>query len=234
MAQKTTEMNPLIGAYLIVNTLSSIEQNDNDSYSKLLQEIQKKKSEYRTAYANADSAARDSIIKSAGDYLFRTITSGIFPAWYGTPWNFYGATRTPRRGSIACGYFVTTVLEDAGFDIPYIKWAQYPSETFIKKIALRKDIARFSSKPIEDVKDYLLKAGDGLYIVGLDIHVGYILVSKKTLTFIHSSYYHPDIGVMAESFDTDTPLSKSYYRVIGKILSDEMVRNWINGVRYGE
>lgn len=80
--------------------------------------------------------------------------------------------------------------------------------------------------------EYLNNQGDGLYIVGLDYHIGFISKLGNHYRFIHSSYYHPETGVMAEPLEGHNPLNDSSYRVIGKLLDSEMIKNWINGVNY--
>jgi hypothetical protein len=181
-------------------------------------------------YGAASEKNRAAVLSDARKYLISAIHDTIFPYWYDTQWNFYGATRTPRQGYIACGYFVTAVLADAGFQIPRVKWAQLASETVIVKIAT--DIKRFSNRPMSEVVAYINQTGDGLYIVGLDCHIGYIYKSDTTLRFVHSNYYQADIGVMSEPLEGDNPLNNSKYRVIGKLLSGEMVRNWVTGTKY--
>ncbi len=158
------------------------------------------------------------------------ITTDIFNCWYGTPWDFNGQTRTPQQGSIACGYFVTGVLYDAGLNIPRVNWAQQASEVFITKMS--NDIKRFSNVSVEEVKLYLKKKGNGLYIVGLDKHVGFVFVKGEEIKFVHSNYYQRDIGVMSEELDSENPLKDSNYRVIGKIIDDAMVENWILNLKY--
>ena len=39
----------------------------------------------------------------------------LLPAWNGTAWAMNGTSQVPGRGSIACGYFVSTTLMHAGF-----------------------------------------------------------------------------------------------------------------------
>ena len=201
------------------------------TYAETVESIYVKKAQYQAQYTLADSTTKDSLIKSARAYLLKTVSEEVFPKWYGTPWDFNGTTRNPRQGKIACGYFVNNVITDLGFKIPRVKWSQSASEVFIKKLAPN-DIKRFSNRPIEEVKRYLLKSGDGLYVVGLDIHVGFILVEAGKAKFIHSSYYQPDIGVMEEDLVAGNPLGDSDYRVIGKLFTDEMMVKWINGIAY--
>ena len=82
------------------------------------------------------------------------------------------------------------------------------------------------------VRDYLESQGDGIFIVGLDSHVGFISVKGDDMAFIHSSYYRPGAMVKCEKIDSKNPLSESKYRVFGKILSDEMVQKWLSGESY--
>ncbi|WP_299221819.1 hypothetical protein [uncultured Aquimarina sp.] len=200
-------------------------------YRTTLQEIEMVREKARTSYNIANTAEKDSIITATRVYIFKTLVDDVFPFWYGTPWDFNGHTKIPGEGKIACGYFVTTTLQDIGFNIPRYKWAQSASEVFIKKLA-KQQVKRFTNKPLSTIENFLLNSGDGLYLVGLDDHTGFISVDNKKIRFIHASYYKPEIGVMAEVLDSENPLKYSKYRVIGKLLSNAMVHNWINSVRY--
>lgn len=114
-------------------------------YSAIKQRIEADRLAFAASYVQADSAGRTVLIDSARAYLFDRITEDILPAWHGTPWDFNGTTRTPRSGTIACGYFVNTVLQDAGFRLPRIKWSQMASEPITVKLSHR--IKRFRDRP---------------------------------------------------------------------------------------
>jgi hypothetical protein len=204
-------------------------QSDGD-YEALKAGIGERRRYFSERYGAASETDKAAVLSEAGKYLIGVICDTIFPYWYDTPWSFHGATRTPKQGTIACGYFVTTVLADAGFQIPRVKWAQVPSETVIVRIAA--GIKRFRNRPMSEVIAHVNRNGDGLYIVGLDCHVGYIYKSGGTLRFVHSSYYVPETGVMSEPLEGWNPLNDSRYRVIGKLLGDEMVKRWVTGAAY--
>ncbi len=202
-------------------------QAQSASYRSAIAGIEAGRECYATAYATADSAQRDSIIAAARHYVLKALVTAIFPAWYGTRWAFYGTTQTPRSGAIACGYFVTTTLRDVGFRLPRIRWAQLGAEAVVKKTCPPNTIWRRSLAPIDSVSAHIRRSGPGLYLVGLDCHVGFIVHFRDTISFVHSSYYRPEIGAMAEPLDGDNPLRDSRYRVIGELLRDEMMRRWI-------
>lgn len=70
-----------------------------------------------------------------------------------------------------------------------------------------------------------------MYLVGLDSHTGFISVTDNTIRFIHADYYEPHIGVVSEKIDSESPINDSKYRVIGKLMPDEMVVAWIKNER---
>lgn len=76
----------------------------------------------------------DTVITTARAYLLTAIDAQ-FEHCKGTPWDFNGTTRILGEGTIACGYFVTTVLQDVGFDLPRYRWGQLAAEPMIRKVA---------------------------------------------------------------------------------------------------
>lgn len=197
------------------------------AYSDLKQAVEARRQSFFTSYASADSAGREAIIDSARAYIFDRITLDILPAWLGTRWDFNGMTRVPRQGTIACGYFVNTVLQDAGFRLPRIKWSQMAAEPITVKTC--HVIKRFRDKPVSEVEAYLRQQSDGLFKVGLDNHVGFIVKRGESIQFVHSNYYAPETGVMSEPLAGNNPLANSRYRIVGRLLGDAMMVAWITG-----
>lgn len=224
-------MSSTILLFFIAITSCTKETSPEESkkqYSVLLQEIATEKEVLKAKYAHATH--KETVIEETRKYIFNTISKDIFPNWYGTQWDFNGTTRTPKNGKIACGYFITNILTDVGFKIPRIKWAQSASEVFIKKLSPK--IKRFSNTSISDIEKHLLSSGEGIYIVGLDTHTGFIVVENNNIQFVHANYYQPKIGVMSQDITSKNPLRDSKYRVIGKLLSHEMVVNWLEENSY--
>lgn len=200
-------------------------------YQDIIQNIQLSRERIHLSYAYSDSAQICHLIDSTRNSIFSYLTDSIIPYWYGTQWSFEGMTRTPQQGSIACGYFVNTVLLDAGFNIPRIRWSQLASETEISKLC-GSNVKRFWNTPMAEVEQFLKNSGNGIYMVGLDMHVGFIVVRNSNISFIHSNYYSPSEGVMSQSIFQESPLTYSKYRVIGKLLSNQMIINWITNKEY--
>lgn len=197
------------------------------SYADLKLAIEARRLAFRAAYTSADSLERAAIVDSARAYLFDRVTLEILPSWHGTQWDFNGTTRTPGHGYIACGYFVNTVLQDAGFRLPRIKWSQMAAEPITVKTC--HVMKRFRDRPVSEVEAWLRAQGDGLYKVGLDSHVGFIVVRDGLARFVHSNYYQREVGVMSEPLEGNNPLSHSHYRIVGRLLGDAMMIAWITG-----
>ncbi len=168
------------------------------------------------------------ILQESRALLVQNLTEHIFPAWYGTSWGFYGMTRTPGEGEIACGTFVVFTLQDVGFQIP-TRMAQQPSENIIKNLVGTTDIKRFSNHaPMDKVIEWIQQRGEGIFLVGLDIHVGFILFRNNRITFCHANYYSPQKVVNQEVLEP-SPLVDSQYRVLAKLFTDDMLKKWLSG-----
>ena len=156
------------------------------------------------------------------------VVETIIPAWIGTKWDFNGTTETPQQGNIACGYFVTTVLRDAGLPIARIKLAQCASEQMIVSLVQPKYVHRFSNFPLADFIKTIKSQGFGLYVVGLDNHTGFIYNNGNEIYFIHSTFLATR-NVQKEEAAKSSILSQSKYKVLGKISADEkLLDKWMN------
>jgi hypothetical protein len=113
--------------------------------------------------------------------------------------------------------------------------ADQPSEYIIKNLVGTAGIRRFTGHaPMAAVVEWLKRSGEGLYLVGLDIHVGFVIYRKGRLEFCHSSYYQPQRRVVSQGVAERSPLTDAQYRVLGKLLSDEMLRKWLAGEAFPE
>jgi hypothetical protein len=210
--------------------ISRVSEIPSKSYPAILADINNTQSGWSDEYSSGNTSIKKEVIEKARAFLMTQLTKEIFPSWYGTYWDFNGTTTKPKEGHIACGYFVTTTLQDAGFDIPRVKWAQAASEQMI--LSATSEVKRFSGKKMEEVAKWLLAQEDALYIVGLDNHTGFVLKQGVQLKFIHSSPVNNNGGVASENATGNNPLSVSGYRVFGKLLNDEMVIRWLTGYKW--
>lgn len=129
-------------------------------------------------------------IDSASHYLYSKLMNTIVPHWYGTEWDFNGHTNIPNEGEIACGYFVSTTLQHLDFNLNRYKMAQQAGLIAAKMLQPKSDLKIYSNLSFSSLKHKVNNVySDGVYFVGLDNHVGYVLLKNKVLYFLHSSYY---------------------------------------------
>jgi len=200
-------------------------------YQELINEIFQERKKFQAKWKKARSAhAQKKVIQEASVFLEHQIVTKLFPAWLGTNWDFNGITLVPRQGNIACGYFVSTILSHAGFSHHRNKVGQLPSTKMIPLFAPKSQIFQTYDEPLEKFKQRIFERGPGLYIVGMDTHVGFLWNQGERIYFIHSSYYEPKSEVVIELVDTRNPLSDSRWRMVGKILGEKSIVDWIESV----
>ncbi len=196
-----------------------------EKYALLKKDIAEKKSKL---LKHLNKHNTDSVFSVASKLFQESLTQRIFPFWQGTDWDFNGKTEIPGRGSVACGYFVTICLHDAGLKIHRDKLAQMASEKMIKELIDVKQIRRYSSftlpQFLADIKDW----GEGIYVVGLDKHTGFLVYEKGAMKFVHSGGRFP-AQVSVQDPEDAKSLRESEYRVAGKLTADKaLLLNWLN------
>ena len=200
-----------------------------DSYKELLATLEADRLRLASRYQHASSAERIALIAEARRVLTRSIYDQLFPAWYGTAWDFNGTTEIPQQGKIACGYFVSTVLRDAGWRVERVRLAQQASENIILSLTTDPYVKRFRRVAIGDFVSAAKTWGPGIYIVGLDNHVGFIVNADDDVYFIHSAYIDPYMVMKEKAIDSQI-LAASNYRVLGNVLGDDqLISNWLAG-----
>lgn len=200
------------------------------AYKKACTAVAQKQAVFQKRYAAAaDQPARDKITVEARSYLVRMLTDSIFPGWYETTWDFNGVSQEPLTGPIACGYFVTTTLKQSKFDIDRIFLAQQASSVLIRKMCDKDRIKVVTNGQLDKMITYLQAQPDGIYILGLDNHVGYVVKKGKTLDMVHSSYW-PQVKVVRETMAESAIVKESKYYMVGNVLhSKGTIEAWLTG-----
>ena len=203
-------------------------RTDSQTYKELVARLEAERVALATSYRQATSSVQKAdVITRARTLVSRSIYTEIFPSWYGTAWDFNGNTEVPQQGKIACGYFVTTVLRDAGWKVQRARLAQQASENIILSLTTDAHVKRFRRVAIGDFVNAVKQWGAGIYVVGLDIHTGFIVNTGDEVYFIHSSYVEP-YTVVRERATESKILTASNYRVLGKITGDDQfLEKWL-------
>lgn len=173
------------------------------------------------------SVDEDSLLKQAGIFLEEKIVNSLLPFWYGTEWDFNGITDTPGTGKIACGYLVSTVLKHCGFNLNRYTLAQQSAWNEARTLQLSDKVKYFEGDYENFAQAFKKVYGDGLYLVGMDYHVGLLLLRKGELLFIHSSYIPPAEAVMEK-----IALSPAFHATRGYHIAEittnlKLLKKWV-------
>lgn len=171
-------------------------------------------------------------LDSAGDMFEKWLIDSVVPYWYGTPWDFNGYSNVPNEGVIACGYFVSTTLKHMGIHLNRYQMAQQAALTEIKCLEPNGEAIVFYKKGddveglCKQIRDSL---DDGLYMLGLDFHVGYLHLTPEGMFFIHSAYYDP-LEVTREKAVSSMAFAGSSGFAIGRISHNPyLIKSWLKG-----
>ncbi len=173
----------------------------------------------------AESEDRAALVAPIADEITRQVHA-LAGRWLGTRWGL-GApqTRIPGEGKINCGTFVGTVLRDAGFAVDVDKLQRQPSQLIIASFVGARRTRKWSDASMDRFIAEVRAMGPGLYIIGLDFHVGFLVQTERDLRFIHASYVTKT--VVDEPAASARPITESRYRVVGKLLDRSNVRDWL-------
>ena len=199
---------------------------DPTTYAVTVADIQLHRDKLAQQYQEAQTdQERDQVVASARSLLELTMPS-LMNCWLGTPWDFNGTVSTPGGGKIACGYFVSTIMRDAGFDVQRINLAQQASQNIIRTFLPREALQIKTNTDYADYMDLVREQPHGIYIIGLDKHVGFLVHNDKGLRFQHSGGLLR--RVVSQSQADAYAIEHSNYRVIGNITaSDEVIMKWL-------
>ncbi|UWX56491.1 hypothetical protein NYZ99_10050 [Maribacter litopenaei] len=157
------------------------------------------------------------------------LVNEIIPHWYGTPWSFGGHTTVPNQGKIACGYFISTTLNDMGINLNRFRLAQKSPLDEARMISCGAEIIKVVQEDSEKAwKEIDVLTSDGLYFIGFDKgHVGYLLKREGELFLIHSNYPAP-IAVHMEPLKESRVFKKfNTFHLVPISQNDILLQRWL-------
>lgn len=202
---------------------------DAARYARLCQELAQQRQTLATRWSQARKPREKEAIENETRALLETKLPEMMRCWLGTPWDFNGTATAPGGGKIACGYFVATILRDAGFRVERARLAQQASENIMRSFLDAKACHRSARQPYETFAAGVHAGEPGISIVGLDSHVGFLVNTADDFHMIHSSGSQPWC-VVDEASDQAGVLQRSNYRVTGHLTADRgVIRKWLSG-----
>jgi len=211
--------------FVLVSAIGSVFSQKTKTYNQHLAVILSEKGLLKASYIGGDSTKQHKTVSTAKDCIYTQLIDNIFPAWYGTEWDYNGYSSVPQKGIIACGYFVSTTLKHLGFNLNRYKLAQQYSSGIVKSLC--NNIQYVRKNDTKKLFAYINSKPNQLYVVGLDNHVGFISKETNGIYFIHSSYLNP-VAVVKEKAQTAEALIHSNLFVLGHFSENkEVIKAWL-------
>ena len=200
-------------------------------YATLKEEVERWRKDLSAKHAKARTPEEKDQVLAESRRFLEAVLPEMMRCWLGTKWDFNGISEVPGEGNIACGYFVSTVLRDAGFRVDRYKLARQPSQNILRSFLPREALSLKVGVPYESYAAELDAAEPGIRIIGLDHHVAFVVTGPGGFRFIHSSGSEPWCVVDEGRADAEV-LRRSNYRVEGSLTADkELLRRWLAAER---
>jgi hypothetical protein len=202
---------------------------DAERYEVLVSELERWRGDLKAAHAKARTAEEKAAVEHDARVILELVMPEMMQCWLGTPYDFNGTAEKPGGGKVACGYYVSTVIRDAGFRVNRYKLAQQPSEnimrTFLKGDGCKLKVGEDYDRYVDWVEDQ----EPGVYLIGMDTHVGFIVNRADGMHFFHSSGWKKR-GVVEEPRKKAGALRHSNWRMLGGLTTDTgVIRTWLAG-----
>lgn len=184
----------------------------------------------RRSWANSSGRSQPMIVAEVAPFLGDAVLR-LARHWLGTPWGRgRPQAQWPHGGKINCGTFVGTLLLHAGFNVDVVRLQRQPSSHIIATFVPHAETVRCSNIPLPRFLEKIQTQEPGLFIVGLDLHVGLIVHTGDELRFVHSNIVTGD--VVDECAAESIVLSSSRYRMVGKLAAPSTLSAWLAGRRF--
>jgi hypothetical protein len=214
----------------------------SESFEDVVARIEKRRQELCSRYRRGGPEVRAAVRDEARRYVVDAMVEQIFPRWLGMPWTMAVIrdglkpdARVPweKGRGVSCSFFVTSTLENAGLRLAGRRvFAGAVSLPVQRSLSPRKrDLRRWHGIGPAGLKRKMLAWGDGLYIVGLNCHIGYIVVRDRDVRFVHSSYTEPFEVVDEPLVDAAAIAYSPGYVVTALFRDDRLIDYWLTGRR---
>ena len=122
---------------------------------------------------------------------------------------------------------MATALKDAGFRVDRYQLARQPSGNILRTFLPKKSCELTVDQDYQKFAAAVAKREPGVYVVGLDTHVAFLVVGDGGFRFIHASGSRPWC-VVDEGADEAGALRRSSWRMLGNLTGDHrVIRQWL-------
>lgn len=212
---------------LVLSKAKPLEPNPQ-SYAVLSSELLRWRKELAARHESARTESERSAVEHDARVILEFLLPEMMRCWLGTAYDFNGTASKPGSGKIACGYFVSTVLMDAGFRVDRYDLAKQPSENILRTFLEKEACRRVIGKTYAEFAVEFSACEPGIYLIGLDTHVAFAIPEGDgAFRLIHASG-SPPFCVVDENRDQAMVVQRSEWRMFGNLTADpKVVRRWL-------
>jgi hypothetical protein len=220
-------------------------KGDSSGFERITAEIETARRDFHRKWMGASSGhGRNVVRREARQYLVWAIVEQIVPAWLGMPWTMAviqdglkpdAAFPFEAGKGISCSWFLVSVLRNAGlrFQSPRA-FAGSIAVQFQYALAPRDaDIHRFFNVSPDRLAKKIAALGEGLYVIGLNCHIGFVYVRGDRVEILHSSYITP-ARVVVEPVAQSPVIAaseKAGYLVSPIFQDTRLIDHWLTGTK---
>lgn len=202
---------------------------DLERYEVLEDELNRWRVDLVSRYRSARSPEHRAAVEHDARIILELIMPEMMRCWLGTGYDFNGVAERPGEGKIACGYYVSTLIRDAGFKVNRYTLAQQASQNILLSFTSKENCRLRVGEKYNRYADWLEAQEHGIYMIGLDTHVGFVVIQEDGMKFLHSSGIGK-AGVVEEFRDEAAAIKWSKWRMLGHFTTDpNVIRIWLAG-----
>ena len=215
-------------------------------FDATLKMVESERARLFAEWKKSKEAKKKEVFAEARKFVENALLNRIFPAWYKMPWTMavindglkpnasrpYAHPVKEGKG-VSCSWFVVRTLQNAGFKFTSAsKFAGTIAVHFQNSLTPnKKHFHRLWKISPEQLHQKMVELGDGLYVIGLNCHIGFVSVQGDKVDFIHSSYVHPN-EVIREKLTESDPIAFSEdtgYVVTALFKDNYLLSHWLSG-----
>lgn len=165
---------------------------DDMRYAEELTEFEALRIQLAERYLRATGDQQQAVRRIAREALTTFLADSVFPAWMGTRWAMgkrANATRPHQPGrAVSCSTFVAAALGDGGVRLAKRSAFGQAAAIDIQRslIGDEETVHRFVGISSDDLAAEMVALGDGIYLIGLRKHVGFVHVGQGRATLVHA------------------------------------------------
>lgn len=200
----------------------------NENYEKAKLFLRQRQSIFSQQYQSPITESTSDLIEREALRFFTVyLYDSLAPYWLGTGFSKTGTSTIPGTGVVSPQHFVEQLLTDAGLSFRVEPELELSPSDWVGHILIERNVKRYSNSTMTSFIQDLKQMSDGLYLLALDNHIGFIRISGGNLSFLHVADKGP-FCVVIEEAEQSKAIAQSKNKVLGLLSgAHELIEYWL-------